>query len=105
MCVAFVAALRKDSSLRDHRADQRRADALEHFRLRALNDRREREHVLLLGDRRFRRRRVNDRRPQVAGPLLLDQPRAVLFGDVRHARRLQVLLDLLPHGGAHARAR
>ena len=42
------------SSFGDRRADQRRADLLEHLVLRALDDGGEREHVFLLGDRRCR---------------------------------------------------
>ena len=47
------------------RADQRRADRLEHLRLRALDHGDEREHVFLLGDRR--RPASRSARPSAAG--------------------------------------
>src|SRR5579864_4799032 len=48
---------------RDRTTDQRWPDLLEHLRLRAVHDRDEPEHVLLLRDGRLRRVAVDDRRP------------------------------------------
>ena len=55
--------------LRDARANQRRADFLDHLVLRALDDRHEREHVLLFGDRGPRALAMNDDRTQVVAAL------------------------------------
>src|SRR3954471_53642 len=45
---------------------------------------------------------MDDGWPQIAGAFLLDEPRAIASGGVGYARSLQVLLDLLPNGGAHS---
>src|SRR3954447_2701843 len=45
---------------------------------------------------------MDDGWPQIARAFLLDEPRAIASGGVGYARSLQVLLDLLPNGGAHS---
>ena len=68
----------------------------EHLLLRALHDGAEREHVLLLGDGDVRGIAQHHRGPEIVAAFVLDEPRAVLLGDVVVPGSLMSFLDVGP---------
>ena len=90
--------------VRDGRADQRRADAVEHLLFGALHHGHEGEHIFFLRNRGIGCLAVNDRGQQIVAAFFLDQPALIpVFGAViRHTRGLEVRVDRGGDGTGHA---
>lgn len=84
----------------DRRADQRRADATDHFRLRAFDDGREWEHVLGVGEWVIGALTMHDRWTQVITAFLrnVTWSAAIAGRDFRCSWRLQVAFNLVVDG-------
>ena len=89
----------------DGRANERLTNPFQHSLLRALHHTHKRKHKFLVGDGRFRRATVHDRRAEKGGSLASDQARAKLGGEVRDVGMLAILLNHVVHGFRDLRVR